>query len=109
MGSKEKSREFLEVSRTHEHYSTIIEEALKYFVSKAEEENKEIAEYLRKMQSDYKTQFKEAIEITEQVYADIFSDDELDELIVMHRNPTLLKLRGLTADISDKTIENYSK
>ncbi len=109
MGSKEKSKEFLKVSRTHEHYSTIIEEALKYFIAKADEENKEIAEYLRKMQSDYKVQFKEAIDITEQVYADIFSDDELDELIVMHQNPTLLKLRGLTADISDKTIENYNQ
>jgi len=109
MGSKEKSKEFLQVSRTHEHYSTIIEQALKFFIAKAETEKKECADYLRKLQTDYKDQFKEAIEVTEQVYADIFSDDELDELIVMHQNPTLLKLRGLTADISDKTIDNYSQ
>lgn len=109
MGSKQKAKQFLETSRTHEHYSTIIEEALKFFIAKAETENKEFADYLRKMQTDYKEQFKEAIDVTEQVYADIFTDDELDELIVMHQNPTLLKLRGLTADISDRTIENYVK
>ncbi len=109
MGSKQKAKEFLEVSRTHEHYSTIVEQSLKYFITKAEQEKPECADYLRKLQTDYKEQFKEAIDITEQVYADIFTDDELDELIVMHRNPTLLKLRGLTADISDKTIDQYAQ
>ena len=107
MGSKGKAKEFLEVSQTHEHYSTIIENTLMFFIATAEQENKEFAEYLKKMQSDYKDQFANAIDMTELVYAEIFSDDELEELIVMHQNPVLEKLRGLTSEISQRTIEKY--
>jgi len=107
MGSKYKAKEFLEKSRTHEHYSTIIENALRFFIAQAELEKPECAEYIKKLQDDYKEQFADAIDVTEMVYAEIFSDDELDELIVMHANPTLEKLRGLTQEISDRTIAKY--
>ena len=60
MGNKQKAKEFLEVSRTHEHYSTIIEQALKYFIAKAEQEKSDCVDYMKKLQTDYKEQFKEA-------------------------------------------------
>lgn len=109
MGSKQKAREFLEVSRTHEHYSAIVEQSLRFFIAKAEQEKPECVDYLKKLQTDYKDQFQQAIDVTEQVYADIFTDAELEELIVMHQNPTLLKLRGLTSEISDRTISQYDQ
>ena len=36
-------------------------------------------------------------------------DDELEELIVMHKNPVLERLRGLTNEISQRTIEKYGE
>ena len=109
MGSRQKAKEFLEMSRTHEHYSTIIDYALKFFILRAEQENSPCADYLKEIQEDYHEQLANAIEVTEGVYSEIFSDDELEELIVMHQNPVMEKLRGLTADISNKTIEEYVK
>jgi hypothetical protein len=52
--------------------------------------------------------FTDALQITEQVYCDIFSDDELQEMIVMHSTPALEKLRGLTPKIMDRFFENYT-
>lgn len=109
MGSKQKAKEFLEMSRTHEHYSTIIDYALKFFILRAEQENPPCADYLKKIQQDYHEQLANAIAVTEKVYSEIFSDEELDELIVMHQNPAIEKLRGLTGDISNRTIDEYVK
>ncbi len=109
MGSKQKAKEFLDMSRTHEHYSTIIDYALQFFILRAEQENKQCADYLKGLQKDYHEQLANAIAVTEKVYSEIFSDEELEELIVMHKNPVMEKLRGLTSDISDRTIEEYVK
>ncbi len=109
MGSQQKAKEFLEISRTHEHYSSIIENSMMFFIASAEQENKEAAEYLKKLKVDYQTQFTDAIGVTEQVYAEIFTDDELEELIVMHKNPVLERLRGLTDEISQRTIDKYAE
>ena len=108
MGSREKAKKFLEVSRTHNHYSTIIDVALSYFITKAEQEGNPCADYMKKLMSDYHEQLAGAIDITEGTYADTFSDDELDELIVLYGSPVIAKLRGLTSDISDRTIEKYT-
>jgi len=104
MGSKEKARELIEVSRAHQHYSTIVELALTYFIGKAEKEGSPLAAELKKLKTEYKEQFARAIEVTEQVYCQIFTDEELDELIVLHSNPAIAKLRGLTTEIFDRSL-----
>ena len=45
----------------------------------------------------------------EEVYAEIFSDEELDDLIVLHSNPAIKKLRGLNSEIVHKILEKYSQ
>jgi hypothetical protein len=108
MASREKTRQFLEESESHKHYSSIVECALTYFITKAEKEgNTRFADDLRKAKQDYHEEFKWAIELTEQVWAELFTDEELDDLIVLHSNPALKKARALTADIFNRILEKY--
>ena len=108
MGSKERAKQFLAVSETHKHYSNIVDYTLTYFIAKAEKEGNQIADDLKKLKDTYQTEFEKAIEITEDVYCEIFSDEELDELTVLHSTPSLIKLRGLTSEIMNKVLEKYS-
>ena len=108
MASREKVRQFLDVSESHKHYSSIVEYALTYFIAKAEKEgNPRFADDLKRAKEDYHEHFQWAFELTEQVHADIFTDEELDNLIVLHSNPALKKARALTADIMNKILEKY--
>ncbi len=106
MASREKARRFLEESESHKHYSSIVEYTLTYFIAKAEKEgNARFAADLRKAKEEYHEDFRRGVELTEQVYSEIFSDDELDDLIVLHSNPALKKSRALTSDIFHAILE----
>jgi hypothetical protein len=109
MASREKARQFLEESEAHKHYSDIVECALTYFIAKAEKEgNTRFANDLRKAKQGYHEEFRKGVEITEEVYAETFTDEELDDLIILHANPALRKVRALTSDIFNTIIEHYS-
>ncbi len=109
MASREKARQFLEESGAHQHYSNIVECALTYFIAKAEKEgNARFAADLRKAKQGYHNEFRKGVELTEAVYAETFTDDELDDLIILHSNPALQKARALTSDIFDAIIAHYS-
>jgi len=109
MGSMEKAKEFLVKSETLKLYSEIIDNMLLYFIARAKrEKNPSLAEELKKLKDSYIDDFTDALEITERVYCDIFSDDELEEMIVMHSTPALEKLRGLTPKIMDRFFEKYA-
>ena len=109
MGSKQKAQAFLETSDTPEYFWSIIEFTLTYFIAKAEKEgNKSFAEELRQAKADYRNDFNKALNITEDVYCEIFNDEELDELIVMHSTTPIKKLRDLTPKIMDTILEKYS-
>jgi hypothetical protein len=108
MASREKTRRFLDESEAHKHYSTIVECTLTYFIHKAEKEgNSRFADELRKARQGYHEEFKMGVDLTEQVYADLFTDDEMDDLIVLNSNPALKKARALTADIFNSVLEKY--
>jgi hypothetical protein len=108
MASREKTRRFLEESESHKHYSSIVECALTYFITKAEKEgNTQFAADLRRAKEEYHGEFKWALELTEQVWAELFTDEELDDLIILHSNPALRKARALTADIFNRLLEKY--
>jgi len=108
MASREKARRFLEESESHQHYSSIVEYALTYFIAKAEKEgNTRFAADLKKARDEYHDEFQWAFEITERVYAETFTDEELDDLTVLHSNPALKKARALTADIMNKILGLY--
>jgi hypothetical protein len=109
MGSMEKAKQFLKTSETLKLYSEIIDNMLLYFIARAKKEkNQPLAEELKKLKDSYIDDFTDALEITERVYCDIFSDDELEEMIVMHSTPALEKLRGLTPKIMDRFFEKYA-
>jgi len=105
MGSREKAKELLEASQAHQHYSTIVEYALTYFIAQAEKEGSPIAEELKRIRERYRDQFDKALEVTVEVYAEIFSDQEMDELKVLQTNPAMEKLRGLTSEIFNRVLE----
>jgi hypothetical protein len=108
MASKEKARRFLEESETHKHYSEIIDHTLAYFIARAERDgNSQFAADLRQAKGGYKEDFDKAIEVTEEVYCEIFDDEELNDLTVLHSNPAIKKLRGLTSEIMNKVLEKY--
>lgn len=108
MASKEKARRFLQESDSHQHYSSIVEYALTYFIAKAEKEgNARFAADLRRAQQEYHEEFKWALELTEQVWAELFTDEELDDLIILHSNPALRKARELTADLFHRILDKY--
>ncbi|MCP4647969.1 MAG: hypothetical protein GY852_09610 [bacterium] len=109
MGSKEKARTFLEASEAPEHFWSIIEFTLTYFIARAEREgNSQFAEQLKRARDDYKEDFNKALTITEDVYCEIFNDEELEELIVMHATTPITKLRALTPKIMNTILEKYS-
>jgi hypothetical protein len=109
MASRAKAREFLQASESHTHYSSIVEYALTYFIAKAEKEgNVRFAADLKKAKEEYHEEFAWALELTEEVHAELFTDEELDNLIILHSNPALKKARALTADIFNKILEKYS-
>jgi len=108
MGSKRKAKQLLEASEAHKHYSSIVDLALTYFIVKAEHEGNPLAEDLKKLKQEYKDEFARAIEMTEDVYCEIFTDEEMDELILLHTNAAIQKLRGLTSDIFDRVLEKFS-
>ena len=108
MASREKARRYLEESEAHKHYSSIVECTLTYFIHKAEkEDNVRFADDLRKARQGYHEEFKMGVELTEQVYAELFTDEELDDLIVLNSNPALKKARALTADIFNTILEKF--
>jgi hypothetical protein len=108
MASREKARQFLEESEAHKHYSSIVECTLTYFIHKAEKEgNERFAADLRKAKQGYHEEFQQGVDLTEQVYADTFTDEELDDLIILHANPALKKARALTSDIFNTILEQY--
>jgi hypothetical protein len=110
MATKKKARQFVEASDSHKHYSEIVDYTLTYFITKAEREgDSRFAEDLRKAKEEYGEEFDQAIEVTEDVYSEVFTDDEIDDLIVLHSNPTLKKARDLTATIMSKILEQYSR
>ena len=106
MGSKVKAKQLLEASDAHKHYSQIVEYALAYFITKSEKEADPVADKLKGLKGEYSQEFERAIEVTEDVYSEIFSDEEMDELIVLHTNPAMEKLRGLTGDIFNRVLQN---
>jgi hypothetical protein len=109
MGSRQKAKQFLEASETHKHHSNLIDYTLTYFIKKAEKEGRsQFAADLRRTKEDYKEDFNKALEITEEVYCEIFSDEELDDLMMLHSNPAIKKLRDLTSGIMNKVLEKYS-
>jgi len=106
MADRGKAQQFLEESESYQHYSKIVECALTYFIAKAEREgNRRFAADLRQAKESYHAEFQRGIAITEQVYADTFTDEELDDLIILHSNPALRKARALTSDIFNTIIE----
>jgi broad-specificity NMP kinase len=110
MGSRQKVKQFLEESESHQHYSSIVEYFLTYLIAKAEKEgNARFAADLRKAKDEYHEEFKQAIDITESVYAEIFTDDELDDLIILHNNPALKKARSMTAEIVNGILKKYAE
>jgi hypothetical protein len=106
MGSNQKAKQLLEASGAHKHYSEIVEYALAYFIAKYEKEADPVADDLKRLKGEYAQEFEKAIEVTEEVYCEIFSDEEMDELIVLHTNPAMEKLRGLTGDIFNRVLQN---
>ena len=109
MASREKARQFLKASDSHRHYSQIIDLALTYFITKAEKQgNARFAEDLKHAKAEYGKDFNQAIEITESVYSEMFSDDELDNLIILLSNPAMSKARDTAADIVGKILDKYS-
>ena len=110
MGSREKVRQFLEESEAHRHYEGIVDYALTYLVAKAENEGKsQFAADLHQMKKEYKEDFANAVALTEDVFADIFTDEDLDNLIVLHSNPATKKLRELNSEIMGKILRKYSQ
>lgn len=109
MASREKVRQFLDESEAHKHYSNIVECALTYFIAKAEKAgNARFANDLREAKRGYHEEFQKGVELTEEVYAQTFTDEELDDLIILHLNPALQKARALTSDIFNSIIEHYA-
>lgn len=110
MGSREKVTQFLEESEAHRHYEGIVDYALAYLVAKAEKEGKsQFAADLAQMRSEYKEDFASAVAMTEEVFCEVFDDEELDNLIVLHSNPAIKKLRGLNSDIMGQILRAYAK
>ena len=110
MGSREKVRRFLEESEAHRHYEGIVDYALTYLVAKAEKEGRsQFASDLAQMKGEYKEDFANAVALTEEVFSDIFSDEDLDNLIVLHSNPAIKKLRELNSEIVGKILRKYSQ
>jgi glutaredoxin 2 len=110
MGSREKVRQFLDESEAHRHYEAIVDYALTYLIAKAEREGKtQFAADLSQMKDEYKEDFANAVALTEEVFSDIFDDEELDNLIVLHSNPAIKKLRGLNSEIVGRVLRKYSE
>lgn len=108
MASLAKVRQFLDESDTHRHYASIVGYTLTYFIHKAEREgNRRLADDLRKAESEVADEFRKGIEITEEVYREIFTDEELDNLILLHKNSALTKARAMAPEIMNKILERH--
>ena len=106
MATKELVRRFIQEADVYKQYSSIIEYTLSVFIAKAEKEgNTRFAADLRNAQASYHPDFQKAIEITEQVFAETFTNEELNDLIVLHNNPAIRKSRALGADLVNKIFE----
>jgi hypothetical protein len=82
MASKEKTRQFMEASDSHKHYSEIVDYTLTYFIHKAEREgNTRFAEDLKK--EGVREGFIRASR-SEAVYSGCWRRD-LDDLIICTR------------------------
>ncbi len=110
MASRERAKKFLAASDSHKHYSEIVDYTLTYFITKAEREgDTRFAEDLKRAKEEYKEEFNQAFEVTEAVHCEMFTDEELDNLIILHSNPALKKARDAAGDIMNKILEKYSE
>ena len=106
MASTDKVRQFLQDSEAHAHYGSIVEFTLSYFIQRAKRDgNARFAADLERARSEYHNEFAQAVAITEHVYADLFTDEELDDLIILHANPALKKARAMMADLLRTILE----
>lgn len=106
MASKEMVQRFIREADVYTQYSTIVDYILSVLIARAEKEgNAQFAADLRTTKDTYHPDFQKAMEITEQVYAEAFTDEELNELIVLNNNPTLKKARDMGADLVNKILE----
>ncbi len=105
MANKEKAQEFIKASEVNKHYASIIEFSFSYFMKKAEQADSKLADELKKVQEDYKSEFEKGIDLAIEAYGELFTDEELDELIVIHSNPVLKKLRSSTEQLMSKISE----
>jgi uncharacterized membrane protein len=106
MATKEMARRFIQEADVYKQYSSIVEYVLSVFIARAEKEgNTRFATDLRDAQATYHPDFKKAMEITEQVYAETFTDEELNDLIVLNNNPAIRKSRALGADLVNEIFE----
>lgn len=111
MTSKEKALRFLDVTGIKEMYSSVIEYALTYYIAKAESEADPLADILKKIKDGFRQELEdvEVEDIAAEVIAGVFSDDELDELIVLHSTPAINRLQGLAPEIMSRILEGMSK
>jgi len=108
MLSPEKARRFIEESESHKHYSSIVNYTLTYFIARAKRDgNERFAADLEKAREDYHEQFQSALQLAEDVHAQLLTDEELDDLIVFHSNPALKKARALTTGIFNEMLEKH--
>ena len=107
MTSKQKARDFLEITGIREEYSILIDLVLTYFIAKAEKEGNPFADDLKKLKEGYKKEFEDVQAIAAEAISEVLSDDELDELIVLHSTPALNKLRGLAPEIMNRILKGY--
>jgi hypothetical protein len=106
MATKEMARRFIDEADVYNQYSSLIENILTVLIAKAEKEgNARFADDLRNTRATYHPDFQKAIEITEQVYADAFTDEELSDLIILNNNPALKKALAQVAYLVNKIQE----
>jgi hypothetical protein len=111
MTSKEKVQRFLDVTGIKGMYSSVIEYSLTYFIAKAESEGDPLADGLKKIKGGFRQELEDVgvEDVAAEVIAGVFSDDELDELIVLHSTPALNRLHGLAPEIMGRILEGMSK
>ncbi|MCK4781319.1 DUF2059 domain-containing protein [Candidatus Parcubacteria bacterium] len=93
----EKVKKFLEVSESRKQYVLIVEHMITQI--RTEIGNEEVLDKFSEVMNAVGVKIMDAIE---KIYADLFSDEEIDELILLHSSPMAIRSRELQPKILEK-------
>lgn len=103
MANRSKVRQFFEVAETEKQFSSLTEQLISFYKNRLEADGEDDAQKIVQVQQFVYEEVKKLVfPLMEDIYADVFTDSELDELISIYSSSTFQRLREVVPGMQQK-------